>query len=184
LQITAHIESYGWQAEFQQMRKLDQNELISYLCDIKNVQTMIADAQGEQNKKLDENTAMLQGLMKMMQDKLSLMDQGDNRHLGIQRNLHHIQTHTGSLLPNLELKAGEVRRIGKNAIGGSPSMDIWEGLYLDEEKVAIKVIRAIHTSEKNVIVSNLATLSSSDWWPNLFPALSSGNGCMVQALGF
>jgi hypothetical protein len=32
-------------------------------------------------------------------------------------------------------------------------MDVWEGIYLNDEKVAIKTLRAVACNEKNVAVS-------------------------------
>lgn len=151
LHIGAYMETHAWQAEFQHNREVDHNEVVKYLADIQNLTTIVAEVQQEQLEKLDQQNRMMQDMMKLMQDKLSTVPQRDQRHLGIQRNLHHLQIKSGGLLPNLELRAGEVRRIGRNAVGGSAAMDIWEGIYLDEEKVAIKVIRAVHTSERNVI---------------------------------
>jgi hypothetical protein len=59
----------------------------------------------------------------------------------------------------------------QHAVGGSNAMDIWEGVYLDGEKVAIKMMRAVHSNEKNVNVSRTReqseTLTASDADPAL-----------------
>ena len=66
---------------------------------------------------------------------------GDGLHSGIQSNLYAISSTSGQLLPNLNLHAGEVRRLGTHAIKGGQAFDLFEGEYLGKEKVAIKVIR-------------------------------------------
>jgi hypothetical protein len=52
------------------------------------------------------------------------------------------------LLPDIELKAGEVRRIGTRAIGGDSFVDLWDGLYLDKSKVVLKNIRTADFNQK------------------------------------
>ena len=81
---------------------------------------------------------------------------GDYRHTGLQSNLYDVSQRTGQLLPNIDLKAGEVRRVGNNPVGGGPAFDIWEGEYLGREKVAIKIIRGVevHSSERALPVSD------------------------------
>jgi hypothetical protein len=183
LQLAAVVETSRWQSEFQHFREIDHAELVRQLSDISTMQGVMNETlqvvprMAEQVKDLHSvlmNPEAI-AMMRLMQESLTGLGTGDERHLGIQRNLHHLQKKSGKLLPHLELSRGEVRRIGKNAVGGSASMDIWEGLYLDEEKVAIKVrkrqpestcshrltivalkvIRAVHVkgNDRNKIVS-------------------------------
>ncbi|KAG2151038.1 kinase-like protein [Suillus bovinus] len=42
------------------------------------------------------------------------------------------------------LEVSEVRRIGQYPVKGTGSADIWEGYYLNKERVAIKILRAVH----------------------------------------
>ena len=52
----------------------------------------------------------------------------------------------------MDLNRGEVRRVSSFAVKGTSRIDIWEGCYLNEEKVAIKVIRAVYASPKTLKV--------------------------------
>ncbi len=78
---------------------------------------------------------------------------GDRRHIDLQSNLYGVQRQTGQLLPHIDLRHGEVRRIGSHPVGGSPAFDIWEGEYLGREKCAIKVIRGIEVGPDVMRVS-------------------------------
>lgn len=79
---------------------------------------------------------------------MSRYEPGDRHHVELGSNLYNIQMRTETLLPNVDLKHGEVRRIGNHPVGGSPAFDIWEGEYLGREKVAIKVIRGVEVTPK------------------------------------
>ena len=60
------------------------------------------------------------------------------------------------MLVNMNLKRGEVRRVGQYPTGGTNTMDIWEGIYLNEEKVAIRIIRAVHASPTSLKVGQFS----------------------------
>lgn len=53
------------------------------------------------------------------------------------------------LLPNVELEAGEVQKIGLAPIGGASEFDFYEGLYLSTEKVLLKIIRTRNFTDKH-----------------------------------
>ena len=78
---------------------------------------------------------------------------GDSGHEALGHNLYGVQQRTQHLLPNYDLRAGEVKRIGSHPVGGGPAFDIWEGEYLGTEKCAIKVIRGIEVSPRTRDVS-------------------------------
>ncbi|EJD03395.1 kinase-like protein [Fomitiporia mediterranea MF3/22] len=77
---------------------------------------------------------------------------GDYRHRGLQTNLLTIQRTSGQLLPNVELKHGEVCRVGSNPVSGSAAFDVWVGEYLGQEKCAIKVVRGIERFLREVTI--------------------------------
>ena len=73
---------------------------------------------------------------------------GDYRHTGLATNLWSMQRASGQLLPKLELKNGEVRRVHNYPTTGSAQFDIFEGVYLGHAKCAIKVLRGIEATDK------------------------------------
>lgn len=100
---------HKWQQEFEQSCKEDFQQVIEILGDISQQQQLFLEAQRMQQA---ESNAM-RDIMDMMQNNLATMQLGDPRHNRLQRNLHYFQRESGDLLPDLELKRGEVRRVGK-----------------------------------------------------------------------
>lgn len=60
-----------------------------------------------------------------------------------------------ALLPDLHLRRGEVQRLGRAPIGGTPSMDIWMGKYLGKEDVAIKILRVASVNKNSTRVCTI-----------------------------
>lgn len=82
-------------------------------------------------------------------------------HDGLSENLYQYQSHFQQLLPDFHLRSGEVKLIGSTPVRGTPSMDIYEGLYLGREKVAIKAMRSIKFDEQSKRVGLNIFLSCS-----------------------
>ncbi|PPQ63201.1 hypothetical protein CVT24_005746 [Panaeolus cyanescens] len=67
------------------------------------------------------------------------------RYLEYQRGLINLHRETG-IPPTVKILNNEVRRIGELAVAGGFWSDIWQGLWLDEQKVALKGLRNIRSS--------------------------------------
>jgi len=141
--LEIHSELHDWQSRFDSCQKQDHDEIIEYLAEIANAGKITQAA-------LAENNRMLHGVMSSMQNALAENPMGHRTNAGLQSNLYQIQVDTKTLLPEFNLKRGEVTRIGNFPVSGSASMDIWEGLYLGREKVAIKVIRAVTSDPRSL----------------------------------
>ena len=86
--------------------------------------------------------------------RMSRLQVDSARHKMLARELYSVQLKHKLLLPGVELKAGEVKRVGTQPIGGSAEFDIWEGLYLENEKCTLKVIRAASFTERQRTVGH------------------------------
>jgi serine/threonine protein kinase len=142
-QVISHLEIHDWQSQFESNHKLDHDEIISYLAEISNSQdiTLAVTVEG---------FAKTMAFMSNMQQALSETPTGHRVNAGLQSNLYQVQMDTKTLLPEFNLNRGEVTRIGQFAVSGSASTDIWEGLYLGREKVAIKVIRSVTSDPRSL----------------------------------
>lgn len=143
-QLSSHVGIHRWQEDFESSRKADQRELLEYLAEIKNTQEMT-------NVAMTENTEAVRNLMLMFQTMMGEnKSTADRVHNGLSSNLWQLQQESGQLLPSFHLKSGEVTRIGQFPVSGTAAMDIYEGLYLQREKVAIKVVRSINANDKSL----------------------------------
>ncbi|KAG5650027.1 hypothetical protein H0H81_001040, partial [Sphagnurus paluster] len=70
--------------------------------------------------------------------------------VGISKNLWQLQLQSGELMPELYLNSGEVRRTNDHPIKGTNMVDVYEGLYLESEKVYIKVLRVVDANENSL----------------------------------
>ncbi|OJA14098.1 hypothetical protein AZE42_10008 [Rhizopogon vesiculosus] len=142
LQITCQLSTHAWQVDFELSRARDKEDIMLYLSDIRNQQELITNSQVQQ-------AAELHQIMILMQNNLPGNVPTTDR--GMESNLYHVQHSSLSLLPNMHLERGEVKRIGLYAVKGSGVADIWEGYYLNEEKVSIKVLRAVNCKPQTLV---------------------------------
>ncbi|KAK7027402.1 hypothetical protein VNI00_015238 [Paramarasmius palmivorus] len=143
-QFAGTIEINRWQEDFEKIYSEDQKVILAHLSDIKNGPAMALEVSNEpENKRVR--------FMESMQNELGQHNtRGDIVHSGLSSNLYQIQLECKEILPDLHLKRGEVERIGTFPLKGEGAMDIYEGLYLKREKVAIKTVRASNFSPKSV----------------------------------
>lgn len=142
--ITSAMETHRWMTDFEKQRQEDHAEMIAYFSDVQNNQQISRETQVT----MASDTAKILAMMERMQDFMGSYPVGDYRHRGLQQNLLTMQRTSGQLLPKVELRHGEVRRVSSNPVGGSAAFDIWQGEYLGQEKCAIKVVRGIEVTPK------------------------------------
>ncbi|KII95384.1 hypothetical protein PLICRDRAFT_99108 [Plicaturopsis crispa FD-325 SS-3] len=134
-QITAQLDILEWQEKFNANQRRDHQELLEYLADIQHSQDIT-------NVALQDQGQILFKIMAMMQNGLG--EPGEAASNGLQSNLYQLQMMSKTLLPDFNLKRGEVRRISSFPVGTTTTgLDVWEGIYLNREKVAIKMLRAV-----------------------------------------
>ncbi|KAJ7774348.1 kinase-like domain-containing protein [Mycena maculata] len=143
-QLISHNEIHEWQAQFQLENQQDHREVMDFLAGLENGQAIA-------NEALEAQGGDVRQIMSMMQQLLAEnIRTADRVHNGLCSNLYDVQLKSGELLPEFHLKSGEVVRIGQFPISGTSAMDIYEGLYLQREKVAIKVVRAVSSNENSL----------------------------------
>lgn len=62
-------------------------------------------------------------------------------------------------MPDLHLKSGEVKRVSEQPIKWTNAMDIYEGIYLQTERVYIKSLRIVDANEDSLRVGQIFRLS-------------------------
>ncbi|KAG1868126.1 kinase-like domain-containing protein [Suillus tomentosus] len=142
LQITSHLEIHKWQSAFKDNQRIDNEYMIHFLGDLKNKQEILLSDQLQQ-------TAVVNQILKVMQENLPVHFSATPEH-GLESNLYNLLQNSRSLLPNMNLQRGEVRRTSNHAVNGTSRTDVWEGCYLNEEKVAIRVLRAVYATPKTL----------------------------------
>ncbi|KAK7061549.1 mitochondrial distribution and morphology protein 10 [Favolaschia claudopus] len=154
--ISTTIQGWGEMNKIQ--RFLMQDDIAR---DIQACHSMLADCLASfQSQTVDVHNMMLM-MQQMMGNNLRTANQ---QHNGLSSNLYDLQFKSHQLLPEFHLNSGEVVRIGQFPISGTSAMDIYEGLYLGREKVAIKVVRAVNSNEHSLRRFN----RECEIWKNLW----------------
>ncbi|EIN03835.1 TKL/TKL-ccin protein kinase [Punctularia strigosozonata HHB-11173 SS5] len=143
--LTSHLQMHQMQSDFTAVHAIDRMELFAALNRL--------EAQGEET-----NNQVFVIMNSVQQEILPSLSRGDLRLTEILRLLFDLQTKYEQLLPNMNLNHGEVVRLqdGSQAqrfttpVKGSANMDVYEGRYLDNCKVALKTIRSFLTGPKSL----------------------------------
>lgn len=139
LQITSHLEFHRWQSTFKENHRID--AIFMY-------------------GQLQQTSAIT-----MMQESLPGHISATAEH-GLESNLYNLLRSSRTLLPDMHLKRGEVRRTSDYAVYRTTWIGIWEGCYLNEEKVVIQVLRAVYATPKTLKRFKL----EADIWRRVFEA--------------
>ncbi|THV03284.1 kinase-like protein [Dendrothele bispora CBS 962.96] len=146
-QIISQVEINQWQEEFAMNVKLDHQEIIEYLSEIANQQEILRLTMDGTHDSVKQVKQMMEMFQSTMNENKHV---ADRTHVGLSSNLYQLQFQSNEILPDLHLNSGEVQRIGQFPVSGTAAMDIYEGLYLGREKVAIKVVRAVNSNESSL----------------------------------
>jgi hypothetical protein len=101
-----------WQSECEVRMRQDHEELIQGLAELNVKADNIQRAQAEQSQQLAERRELDLQLMSLLQRSLGAVDIANDAHARMQQNLLHLQLGWDELLPDMELKHGEVKRVG------------------------------------------------------------------------
>ncbi|KDQ18548.1 hypothetical protein BOTBODRAFT_171371 [Botryobasidium botryosum FD-172 SS1] len=128
--VAAQLQLHQWHHELAEASKNDSQMLEKAL---KN--------QEEMKESNHDNQKVLEDMMREMQTQLrGLMSESERRK--VQHKLLVVQNTSGKNLPITELRGKiECERIGDKAVAGGGAWEIWEGLWLGQKKVALKVLR-------------------------------------------
>ncbi|KAF8839137.1 kinase-like protein [Paxillus ammoniavirescens] len=141
LQLLATLDDSAWQSEFKANIDRDRAKILCYLSDIENTQSIITMTNEKQSNDIKT-------IMAIMQHNLS--GTANNNTEGLGTNLYYLQESIGRLLPKMHLQHGEARRVDLHPVKATGPIDIWEGLYLNKKKVAIKSLRTVRSTPQSL----------------------------------
>lgn len=161
--ITSHLEFHRWQSTFKENHRIDAIFMYGQLQQISAI-TMMQEVGTKSPSLLNPSSNFhrqsLPGHISATAER------------GLESNLYTLLRSSRTLLPDMNLKRGEVRRTNDYIVKGTRWINVWEGCYLNEEKVAIQVLSAVYATPKTlkvhhpnivVVVFNQLICRGSNW---------------------
>ncbi|KAK1216148.1 hypothetical protein PQX77_021227 [Marasmius sp. AFHP31] len=153
-QLASGAETNRWQADFLAISRKDHVELVDFLSEIQNGQVIVEALMREYGERgiqgqegITKEIQEVKEMMRVMQHSLAELSKGTSKKedqvAGLSQNLYQLQITTKVLLPEPNLVSGEITGMEKRAVAGTATVDVYRGQYLQREKVAIKVVRAV-----------------------------------------
>ncbi|KAF7368658.1 TKL/TKL-ccin protein kinase [Mycena venus] len=137
-QLIPHLDMHE-NSHFRSNNGEDHREILDFLAEIQNSQIIAEELLAAHQNDLDQLKSMMQQLLRESQIR------GDGLHSGLSANLDGLlELENDQSLHDFQLRPGEAVREGIIPISTSGSYETYQGWYLDKEKVAIKVVRAVH----------------------------------------
>jgi len=145
-QIATQLQLYSLNAQMDAAREADKLEL---------QRMMLAMLENQEDLKEDMGILLINmekftQVMETFQLELRSHPVDSPSHANISRGLLGMQQASGQLPPIAFLEGHECKLVGAAPIAGSTVYDVYEGLWLGEEKVAVKVLRSSKASDNNV----------------------------------
>ncbi|KAJ7068086.1 kinase-like domain-containing protein [Mycena amicta] len=151
-QLQSQLETHDWQSQLKLDNEQDQREVVEYLTNLQNSQNLIHETMQVDANDHDCTISYMKSGTKRRYASANVHD-ATGRFQYFQTsatdtlNLYDLQANSQELLPDFHLRRGEVIRIGQFPISGTTAM---VRLYLQREKVAIKVVRAVNSDEQSL----------------------------------
>ncbi|ELU38405.1 protein tyrosine kinase domain-containing protein [Rhizoctonia solani AG-1 IA] len=154
-QIATQLQLYSLNTQMDAARESDQLEMKKMMLTMLENQEELREDMGL----LLVNMEKFTDVMKTFQLELRAHPAGSLTHDNISRGLLGMQQASGQLPPIAFLEGHECKIVSQAPIAGSTVYDVYEGLWLGEEKVAVKILRSSKASEGNVRVSIISPSS-------------------------
>ncbi|QRV82209.1 Tyrosine kinase catalytic domain protein [Ceratobasidium sp. AG-Ba] len=145
-QIATQLQIYNLNQQMDAAREADYQEMKEMMISMLDNQDRLKEDLGL----LMVNVEKFVEIMKTFQLELRSHPAESASHAVISRGLLNMQHMSGELPPIAFLEGHECKLVGTAAIAGSTIYDVYEGLWLGEEKVAVKVLRSSKASDNNV----------------------------------
>lgn len=145
-QIATQLQLFNINSHMEAAREADKLELKKMMLTMLENQEELREDMGVLLVNMEKFTEV----MKTFQLELRSHPVDSPTHANISRGLLGMQQASGQLPPIAFLEGHECRLVSTAPVAGSTVYDVYEGLWLGEEKVAVKVLRSSKASEGNV----------------------------------